>query len=127
MAREHERSAMAFKIGRRGVPQHAIFRGVYEADDPGARTPPGGSEWGAPQYNNCTAAAAGAAAVGAGAIMGLEGAVNCRRCNAGVCKLCMQCARETEEDPVCARCWGEHGCLRPSGAQRDCRSCWAQP
>ena len=116
--RSPEQSAMAFKIGRRGVPQHAIFRGIFEADDPSARTPPGGSSWGAPNYNNCTAAAAAEAAAAV-----LEGAVSCRRCNAGVCKLCMQCAREPRDDPMCTRCWGQRGCLRPAGS--DCRSCWA--
>jgi hypothetical protein len=142
---QDERSAMAFKIGKRGVPEHAIFRGLYKDADPTADVLPGFGVWGGPQPNKCyvTATEEAAERVG-GKKMKKKTATTtttkkknnppqelCWSCVQGACLVCKSCLKTVNGKQVgmdgghCAPCWLGMACLHDTAM--DCRMCWGFP
>lgn len=151
-----ERSAMAFKIGTRGVPEHAIFRGLYEDASPKAAVAPGDGNWGVPIPNKCFVteeeeqqSGTGGAVVGAvgsawtgGAVVGTAKGSNkdqkgkrlhsmCWSCVQGPCKACRECFKTVNGKHVGI----DGGRCAPCWLGKaclhdtvvDCRMCWGFP
>ena len=138
-----ERSAMAFKIGRRGVPEHAVFRGLYEDVSSKAAVAPGDGNWGLPVPNECfvteeeeqqSGSGGAVAGVAKGSKKGKKGQrlhAMCWSCVQGPCKACRPCLKTVDGKQVgidgghCSPCWLGQACLHDTVV--DCRMCWGFP
>ena len=131
---ESERNAMAFKIGKRGVPEHAIFRGLFQGSDAAADVLPGRGNWGLPSSNKCYATEEEESGKGLADSrnVGLEKLQRwCYSCTGGPCKSCKNCLKRGKDGVTsikaggCAPCWEGLACLHDTII--DCRMCWGLP
>ena len=132
---ESERKAMAFKIGKRGVPEHAIFRGLFQSSDAAAAVLAGRGAWGAPYNNKCYATKDEESKMVLVPDKKEKGGVltdKCWVCVMGGCKMCRRCLKRSKSGAVtptktgkCAACWKGSACLHDTTI--DCRVCWGLP